>query len=337
MIILPSRLAPFWIFALGFGASTFTTSAQNSLSSPPPPERRMVRPPPVLSVPSPQSNPWTTRINIDFPGGTLSDFAKKLEPLLVGISRIEIEQNSDAILPPLKLKGGQRLQDLLTMMAVMTHNAFTFELQGSQASPEDDTELILKLSYSPQFIERYPAQRYIREFDFHGGTVQQLGEAIRKEDFGLTNIHVNPSLAAQPIPAFRVEKVTFGQMMTIIQQISDGRCQPNLNGTFLEIGYKPDTRNTTVTATSIYPLRELLKTYRIEDINALVQTALKMRNTRIGTDEKDPDMSLHKETSTLVVVGSPDQVKVVKDVLAALENQPGDANAPSPSPTKDAP
>jgi hypothetical protein len=337
MTTLPFRRALLWLFTIAFNAAAFTASAEDSSTSARELRRLVPERAQVPQYPPQDFNPWSVPIQIDFPGGTLADFAKKLEPL-PGISRIKVDNYSDAVLPPLKLRDKQPLGSVLQRMGVVASGNggyFNAQIQSAQSSIDDTTELVLELSYSS--INSNPSDRYIRKFDFPGGTVKQLADAIRNENLGITNIHITSSLANQAIPAFEVENITFGSLMSIIQRISERRCQLDLTGTFLEIGYKADPNSIQATATAIYPLRELLKTYRIEDINALVQTALKMRNTRIGTDEKDPDMSLHKETSTLVVVGSADQVKVVKDVLAALQDQPGDTKAPSPSPARNAP
>lgn len=295
---------------------------------PPPASRRIIRAPDSNPNPVSKTLLESPIKSFQFAGGTLSDFAREIAPLAIGVDRVRVSNPNSAPIPPLHVENSTLL-GLIQRLSWITNGALSFNMDSE--GDQTNTYTVLRLSYlSPPDSVR-PENRYFAEFDFKGGTVADLAEKIRGENLGWTNIYVKPAAANQPIPAFKVQRVSFLGLQEILLRLTDSNFSMSWTGTFLMIDYRiRETDKPTTTA--ILPLRILLESYTIEDINALVLTALKMADARTGKASQAPDMSLHRETDTLIVVGPNDQVDLVKSVIDALAKQPFPRTKKTPAP-----
>ncbi|MGH8046304.1 MAG: hypothetical protein ACREKL_03575, partial [Chthoniobacterales bacterium] len=141
---------------------------------------------PDAATESGSSNPWKAPIELfQFQGsGTLQTFADKIQSLLAkdGVRVIAQSGGTDP-LPDLFLPD-TNLEKILNRLMWTTRGAFQYDVRvGSGDKP------LLVLEYK----NRTPSDMYLPEFDFKGGTVQDLANKIQAEKLGWTNIHVNPA------------------------------------------------------------------------------------------------------------------------------------------------
>jgi hypothetical protein len=304
-----------------------------SAQSPPVPGQ-IVNPASAQSLPVPRimpSNPmtlWDTPIaSFDFPGGTLSDFVKQLRPLAIGVDEIKINEGANSIIPPFK-QDNTTLGTLLGRLQWLVPKDSSTSFSGGSEDTVDGAKIVIRLTVRPD-AGTPPEDQYLENFSFPGGSIADFAKKIRSENLGWETIYFSPDVAARPIPAFSAGRILFRTLPEVVNVVSDGKCRISWKGAFLSIEYI----NPTATRTVILPLRDVLKSYRIEDVNALVQTALKMKSAGDGKDRKNPDMSFHRETQTLIVVGEPDQVDVVSSVVKALATQGEEIRNSTPSPS----
>jgi len=274
-------------------------------------------------------DPWQMHIDsFSLTSGkiTLQDLEDFLRPQLEknGIYMLPVA-SPNAQLPFSGFHSGS-LKQLLESLAWESRGAFSFN-----AAYALDKTGASRPALSLDYQEIEPERSLLAEFDFKGGTIKDLAEKIRGEKLGWTNIYVKPGAEDIPVPPFKVQRISFNDLRSIVSTITRGQCKISWTGTFLILD-APGISDSSPASTAILPLRVLLKDYKIEDINALVQTALKMRDIHTGRTEKAPDMSLHRETSSLVVVGSDEQVKLVQEVIAALQAQAPYSPPPPPKP-----
>jgi hypothetical protein len=200
-----------------------------------------------------------------------------------------------------------------------------------------------------------PAQGQLRgTFSFPGGTAEELVEALKKSFQPAPNIIVPPTLKHKPIPEFELQNVTLADMFQALNSLSEDKSiHWQLSGSSEPIwvlnsagggnnaglpqagfamgdrygagmGVDPLTGAPINSRTcQIIPVAKILKQYKIEDITTAVKTAWGMMG-----DDAGAQMKYHTDTKLLIVVGTPQQLNVLTQVLASLEANPQNEDDP---------
>lgn len=288
---------------------------------------------------SPESSPATdepavAKVKIkafEFPGGTLVDFTKALEKPPFPWTTAPIVpfpgSNPNGIeIPAFKLTDTTELEVL---------NAARFLIGGYLAFRQDGKVLRIAMVNNPPTKHRgqsadeaAPNDVKVLSFDFPGGTFEEFAEQLRKPPFKWGTISVPQWAANQEIPAFQLKNTTAGEILTVASSLSDLRSQGTTS--FLRI-YSP--RLSSPPKTGVFSLRKILGAYPFEDINALISKALESTaKASPKIVQKAPDLSFHKETQTLIAVGTSEQIDLVGKVIASLNDSVPAVSSEPPKP-----
>lgn len=180
------------------------------------------------------------------------------------------------------------------------------------------------------------------DLDFPGGTPKELVKAVEKATGRPLNAVIPDEYADLKICAVKVKNVTVPQLFEALKQASKKVerymiDRPDNNWYFEEhaamygfntagvpdenaIWYfyregEPDAYQTiSATVCHFYQLSPYLDAgYKVEDITTAIGTAWKM----LGVT-KTPEISYHKDTKVLIVVGDADKIRVIDNVLGQL-------------------
>lgn len=184
-------------------------------------------------------------------------------------------------------------------------------------------------------------------FEFKGGTAQELVQSLKRQFKPAPNVIIPPKLKDTPIPEFELQNVTLADMFQALNSLSEdksvhwqlsGSSEPiwvlnpinNANNPYGQPGFPgggyPGGMNAVDPVTGmpintrtckILPVGKYLKEYKIEDITTAVKTAWGMMG-----DESGAQMKYHTDTKLLIVVGTPEQLNVLTQVLSSLEQNP---------------
>lgn len=182
-------------------------------------------------------------------------------------------------------------------------------------------------------------------FSFKGGTAQELADSLKKQFQPPPNIIISPKLKDTLIPEFELQNVTLADMFQALNSLSEeksvhwqlsGSSEPiwvlnptetadtsNVQSSYPRMmnAIDPVTGLPINTRTCrILPVGKYLKQYKIEDITTAVKTAWSMMG-----DEAGAEMKYHTDTRLLIVVGNQQQIDVLTQVLASLEQNPESA------------
>lgn len=197
-------------------------------------------------------------------------------------------------------------------------------------------------------------------FSFPGGSAQELVATLKKNFDPAPNVIIPPNLKETPIPEFELQNVTLADMFQALNSLSEdksvrwqlsGSTEPiwvlnpveDSNTSGPQAGYggggygmagmmaavdpltgRPINPGPTC---QILPVAKYLKQYKIEDITTAVKTAWGMMGNDAGAK-----MKYHTDTKLLIVVGTPEQLNVLTQVLSSLEANPEGEAPPSGSP-----
>ena len=195
-------------------------------------------------------------------------------------------------------------------------------------------------------------------FSFPGGTAQELVAALKKNFDPAPNVIIPPKLKDTPVPEFELQNVTLADMFQALNSLSEDKSvhwqlsgssepiwvlnpvgssnadaspQPGYPGA--RYGMMPSVDPLTGMPINpgptcqILPVGKYLKQYKIEDITTAVKTAWSMMG-----DDAGAKMKYHTDTKLLIVVGTPEQLGVLTQVLASLEANPENESQPASIP-----
>ena len=180
------------------------------------------------------------------------------------------------------------------------------------------------------------------DLDFPGGTPKALVKAIEKSTDRPLNAVIPDAYADFKICAIKVKNVTVPQLFEALKQASKkverymidrpdnnwyfeereamygfnttGAPDENSIWYFYREGEPEAYQTISATVCHFYQLSPYLDAgYKVEDITTAIGTAWKM----LGTT-KPPEISYHKDTKVLIVVGEADKIRVVDNVLGQL-------------------
>ncbi len=174
--------------------------------------------------------------------------------------------------------------------------------------------------------------------DFPGGTPKDLIAAIEKATGKPMNVIIPNEDAPTQLPALKMYNVTFPQLSeTLRQSFFTVQYVLTPNGSFQQASYgsyfrtsdndptdgsawfffvqKPPIPAPTVKICRYYQLTPYLSSgLSVDDITTAIQTGWKM----LG-ETSPPEINFHKETKLLIAVGAESQLRVIDDVLKALQ------------------
>lgn len=268
----------------------------------------------------------------------MNDLAKAIEPLLSGIDLVEVDGGAGGKIPPFEI-GDSTLAGLVNRIHWLTNGKFEAKSASKNIGDAAKTVLVLKMQQPPW----QPENHYLPRVDFEGGTARRLAETIKNFSMGWDNIHVTPAAEGVKVPAFQVDRITFGQLPGVLSSLTDDRLVITWSGTFLKIDARGSTPLAGSTETAVLPVQSILENHTLDDIEALAATATKMRmememEKQNRGEPGDPDrvsmplMSLHRDTATLIVVGDKEGVDIVRQVVATLQQQPRVPKTPATTP-----
>ena len=200
-------------------------------------------------------------------------------------------------------------------------------------SPPDGYVLVKNTNSLPKF-----------DLDFSGGTPKDLVKAVEKVTGKPLNAVIPDDCADLKIPAASVKNVTAAQLFEALRLVSktdrryiivdtlsseEGRMQrtltygfqtegvPNENSIWYFTKDDDDSGPYTIVGPPVcrfYQLSPYLEAgYKVEDVTTAIETGWKM----LGIT-KTPEITYHKDTKVLIVVGDTDKLKTIDDLLKQL-------------------
>lgn len=177
------------------------------------------------------------------------------------------------------------------------------------------------------------------DLDFPGGTPQELASAIQKSMGRPLNVIVPTSFAELRIPPLMMKHVDVAQLFKALASASPTNITPpyaNSPGEFFRTGYAfrtdgnpsddsiwyftaeiPPRTDEAQRAAYFFNLTPYLdQGLTVDDITTAIHTGWKMAGNSTGSE-----LSYHKETKLLIVVGNRLQIETVNSALAALMQQ----------------
>jgi hypothetical protein len=172
------------------------------------------------------------------------------------------------------------------------------------------------------------------DFDFPGGTPQELVDALNKPLRGSLNVVIPPGADAAQIPALKLRSVNVAQVFDALQRSSQRTVVSRFGKGFQSsVDQYSFTTTGVPTETSVwsfqyfpgqrlraeglsyrfYQLGPYLDSLKIEDITTAIETALHMLRIEAG-----PNLKFHPETKLLIAVGDEGQFEIIDDVLKEL-------------------
>ena len=166
------------------------------------------------------------------------------------------------------------------------------------------------------------------DIDFHGGTISEMLDQIRKTNGITPNVIVSREAAQLKLPPITLSSVTVFDAMQAIRRLQeiDGfmiDVESTNNNVHTIIAY-PKKRSPQVMArpqvrrSQVYDVKNVLGDqkgkYGVEDIATAIKTAWEM----ISKDHTG-ELKFHVETNLLIAVGTQDELNTAQDVLATLE------------------
>jgi len=195
--------------------------------------------------------------------------------------------------------------------------------------------------------ERHALTKF--DLDFPGGTPRELVAAIQKSMGRPINVIVPNRLEAIRLPALMMRQVDAAQLFMALSESSlSNELAPNANTPtdtyrssyqfstignptddsvwFLRAPDSPRGENSPKPVQFFQLTPYLDQGFTVDDITTAIQTGWKMANTLVGAE-----LSYHKETKLLIVVGNNMQIQTVSLALHALSQQKPKPAAPSVS------
>lgn len=188
-------------------------------------------------------------------------------------------------------------------------------------------------------------------FSFPGGSAQELVATLKKNFDPAPNVIIPPNLKETPVPEFELQNVTLADMFQALNSLSEdksvrwqlsGSTEPiwvlnpvedsnassgpqagfagggyGMAGMMAAVDPRTGLPINPGPTCQILPVAKYLKHYKIEDITTAVKTAWSM----MGNDAA-AKMKYHTDTKLLIVVGTPEQLSVLTQVLSSLEANP---------------
>lgn len=178
-------------------------------------------------------------------------------------------------------------------------------------------------------VQTTPAPRTLTKFnlDFPGGTPGELVAAIEKASGRPLNAIIMTEDTGRRLPPLKMNSVDAAQLFAALTEASNRQALQHGLFTRSSCGFSTQGQPTDESVWSFWVSQVpspkvsqffLLKPYlaqglTVDDITTAIETAWKME----GAAQK-PQMSYHKETSLLIVVGDEPQLVVVRRALRAL-------------------
>jgi len=168
-----------------------------------------------------------------------------------------------------------------------------------------------------------------RRFDveFDGLNLAEAMDIMRQKLPDL-NIVVPPSLNSAPIGLLKLRNVSVLGLVRAISAATDSRVE----GQFDDDSYLTFVSNDGIpqpeSVCRVLSLRQYLDGKKddemdraIRDLNEVVEMArMHLEKSRPGVQMKTPEFSVHRATKLLIVVGSPESVSIVEEVVTAVSN-----------------
>jgi hypothetical protein len=198
--------------------------------------------------------------------------------------------------------------------------------------------------------EPAPPPDVIPVVKFDGGTARELVDVLKTTIIPTPNIMVAEKTAQIKVPPFQLQNVSLADLFQALNALSEdktaqwqlsGSAEPIwvLNETGASIppsqrygfpmSVDPLTGQPLITSgpnkqnCQVLPVGKYLTKYKIEDITTAVKTAWGMMGQESGAQLK-----YHKDTDLLMVVGSPEQLSILNQVLSSLDTGMRDNPAP---------
>ena len=148
---------------------------------------------------------------------------------------------------------------------------------------------------------------------FAGGTVGELFKDIAKDGHIQPNVIIQERAKNYKIKKFSVRFVNVKYIIETLSQIDDKILfAEDPDSGVISISIKKDPTR----SHKVFNIKEYIGTYKISDINNLIRGAWEAVN--YTTEGK---VFFHKETNILIVVGTPEELQIVTDIIAALDDK----------------
>ncbi|MHC5036184.1 MAG: hypothetical protein ACYTHM_02620 [Planctomycetota bacterium] len=168
--------------------------------------------------------------------------------------------------------------------------------------------------------EEDPLDR-ILDIDFPGGTLAKLLDLIETTIRSKANVIISEQAKSAIVPPFHLRSVTAHEIFTAISKIHLGNTvglQASRRGNILAVTStqaKLDPR-LQKRKVQLYDVRDLLNPrgpLKVEDIVTAIETGWKME-FKVPSGE----LKFHQESKLLIAAGSPDELRVIENVLQEL-------------------
>jgi hypothetical protein len=216
---------------------------------------------------------------------------------------------------------------LLNVSAPINANANAGEAQPNPPPPE------IKKNPDPEFPKF--------DFEFPGGSPQELIVALNKRLNGTVNVILPNESQNIKVPALKVKDVTLPKIFAALQRASlrvytfdstDGSKRTSLNEFFEITTFDNPPKPSSIwsfradrvgnppeeNVTRFYQLGRYLDNLKIDDIITAIQTGYRMQGSGPG-----PNLKFHPETKLLIAVGKSTDFSLIDGILKELAKAPG--------------
>jgi hypothetical protein len=178
------------------------------------------------------------------------------------------------------------------------------------------------------------------QIDFKGGQPDDLIAAMKSASGAQPNVIIHQDAARTLIPAFSLRDVTASQVFTALNMIGEAGESPTWQPVNTQDGeiwtLMPARRQATAIdpltglptgqpgilgrqpvptrQARVFNLTPVLDDYSVEDATTAMKGAWELMNSA-----EDPTVKYHKDTKLLIVMGDPNQLSVVSEVLNQLQ------------------
>jgi hypothetical protein len=177
------------------------------------------------------------------------------------------------------------------------------------------------------------------KIDFKGGTPEELIDTMKNASGTKPNVIIHQDASRTLLPAFSLRDVTASQVFTALNMIGESGDSPVWQPAQTQDGdiwtLMPQRRQpmaidpvtglpnahvagvprqfSPMRQARVFNLTPVLDDYSVEDVTTAMKGAWELMNSA-----EDPAVKYHKDTKLLIVVGDPNQLSVVSEVISQL-------------------
>ena len=204
----------------------------------------------------------------------------------------------------------------MMVLALLSGALITATVQAQNDQPKTDEPGAASLPISAR------AESATFNIDFPGGTPDALVQEVAKQSGTRPNVIIPEHVDKIVLPRFKLQNVSTAQVFEALNLIFDEKGMQHFR--WISEGGKGGQRTVWIlTKTPLRPPSEacqvwfighLLESYPLDDINTAIRATWEMSG-----QTSTPALKFHKETKLLIVRGSEQELKLVQEVLKALE------------------